>query len=109
MNVLFKPVSDATCLTRIIKSADAIPASGAPGKTRFMLIVLIALAVVFSLAAEMAYSYFAERYEMNWVRPELAEHAAIMRATQGRLRQKPRFESERQMNETFKVASDRAW
>lgn len=72
-----------------------------------MLIVLVALAVVFSLAAEMAYGYFADRYEMSWVRSELAEHAAIVRA-QGRLRETD-FESERQMNETFKEASDRHW
>ncbi|MFS8144232.1 hypothetical protein [Rhizobium sp. BR 249] len=109
MNVPFKAVSDAIRLDRIIKSADAIPASGAPGKTKSMLIVLVALAVISSLAAEMAYGYFADRYEVNWVRPELAEHAAIVRAAQGRSRQKTSFESERQMNETFKVASDRAW
>jgi hypothetical protein len=58
-------------------------------KDRFMLIVLVALAVVFSLVAEMAYGYFADRYEVSWVRPELAEHAAIVR-TQGRLRQNER-------------------
>ncbi|CAN7364854.1 hypothetical protein LJR245_002110 [Rhizobium leguminosarum] len=87
MNVPFKAVSDGICLTWIIKAAAAIPASGAPRKTKSMLIVLVALAVVFSLAAEMAYSYFADRYEMSWVRPELAEHAAIVRA-QGRLREK---------------------
>ncbi|MBB4290372.1 hypothetical protein GGE16_002412 [Rhizobium leguminosarum] len=51
-----------------------------------MLIVLVALAVVSSLAAEMAYGYFADRYEVTWVRPELAEHGAIVRA-QGRLRE----------------------
>ncbi len=56
-----------------------------PERPRSMLIVLVALAVVLSLAAEMAYGYFVDRYEMNWVRPELAEHAAIVRA-QGRLR-----------------------
>nr|WP_064249946.1 hypothetical protein [Rhizobium leguminosarum]OAP89810.1 hypothetical protein A4U53_05715 [Rhizobium leguminosarum] len=87
MNVPFKAVSDGICLTWIVKAAAAIPASGAPRKTKSMLIVLVALAVVFSLAAEMAYSYFADRYEMSWVRPELAEHAAIVRA-QGRLREK---------------------
>ncbi|ARQ10179.1 hypothetical protein NXC12_CH02154 [Rhizobium etli] len=80
-----------------------------------MLIVLVALAVTISLAAEMAYGYFANRYEVNWVRPELAEHATIVRAqgslrgNEGRLRDKPDFESERQMNETFKEASDRHW
>jgi len=67
-------------------AADAIPAFGASRKTRSMLIVLVALAVVFSLAAEMVYGYFADRHEVSWVRPELAEHAAIVRA-QGRLRQ----------------------
>ncbi len=87
MNGPFKTVSDRICLTPIIKAADAIPASGAPRKTRSMLIVLVALAVVSSLAAEMAYGYFVDRYEMSWVRPELVEHAAIVRA-QGRLREK---------------------
>lgn len=87
MNVPFKAVSDGICLTWIIKAAAAIPASGAPRKTKSMLILLVALAVVSSLAAEMAYGYFADRYEMSWVRPELAEHAAIVRA-QGRLREK---------------------
>lgn len=55
----------------------------------FMLIVLVALAVLFSLTAEMAYGFFADRYEVSWVRPELAEHAAIVRA-QGRLREQNR-------------------
>ena len=87
MNGPFKAVSDRICLTRIINAADAIPASGAPRKTKSMLIVLVALAVVSSLVAEMAYGYFTERYEVNWVRPALAEHAAIVRA-QGRLRAK---------------------
>ncbi|MGZ2404736.1 hypothetical protein [Rhizobium ruizarguesonis] len=86
MNGPFKAVSGTICLIRIIKAADAIPASGASRKTKSMLIVLVALAVVFSLAAEMAYGYFADRYEVRWVRPELAEHAAIVRA-QGRLRE----------------------
>ncbi|MHC2455427.1 uncharacterized membrane protein (DUF106 family) [Rhizobium leguminosarum] len=86
MNGPFKAVSDAICLILVIHAADAIPASGAPRKTRPMLIVLVAVAIVSSLAAEMAYGYFADRYEMSWVRPELAEHAAIVRA-QGRLRE----------------------
>ncbi|MBX4924869.1 hypothetical protein [Rhizobium binae] len=89
MNIPFKAVSDRTCSTRIIKAADAIPASGAPRKTMSMLIVLVALAVLFSLAAEFAYGFFADRYELSWVRPELPEHAAIVRA-QGRLREKSR-------------------
>ena len=89
MNAPFKAVSDAICLIPLIHAADAIPAPGASRKTRSMLIVLVALAVVLSLAAEMAYGYFADRYEMSWVRPELAEHAAIVRA-QGRLRQNER-------------------
>ncbi|WHO71476.1 hypothetical protein [Rhizobium sp. BT03] len=87
MNGPFKAVSDRICLIQIIKTADAIPTSGASRKTTSMLIVLVALAVVSSLAAEMAYGYFADRYEVSWVRPELAEHAAIVRA-QGRLRAK---------------------
>ncbi|MDK4735743.1 hypothetical protein [Rhizobium sp. CNPSo 3490] len=85
MNMPFKAVSDGICLTRIINAADAIPAAGAPERPGSMLIVLVAFAVTFSLAAELAYGYFADRHEVNWVRPELAEHAAIVRA-QGRLR-----------------------
>ena len=50
-----------------------------------MLILLIALAVVISLAAEMAYGLMEERYEMRWVRPEVSEHHAIMRKL-GRMR-----------------------
>ncbi|EJC79287.1 hypothetical protein Rleg4DRAFT_0878 [Rhizobium leguminosarum bv. trifolii WSM2297] len=89
MNDPFKAVSDRICFIQIINAADAIPAAGAPRKTRPMLIVLVALAVVSSLAVEMAYGYFADRYEVSWVRPELAQHAAIVRA-QGRLREKNR-------------------
>ncbi len=60
-----------------------------PKDTISMLIVLVALAVVFSLAAEMVYGYFADRHEVSWVRPELAEHSAIVRA-QRRLCEKNR-------------------
>lgn len=81
----FKAVSDGICLTRIINPAEPFRHPAPPKDTISMLIVLVALAVVFSLAAEAVYGYFADRYEVNWVRPELAEHAAIVRA-QGRLR-----------------------
>ncbi|ANK91673.1 hypothetical protein AMK01_CH02214 [Rhizobium sp. N6212] len=51
-----------------------------PERPKSMLIVLVALATVLSLAAEIAYGHFVDRYEVSWVRPELAEHAAIVRA-----------------------------
>ena len=50
-----------------------------------MLIVLVVLAVIISLFAEMAYSYLQDRYELSWVRPSVREHHAIVRAS-GRMR-----------------------
>jgi uncharacterized membrane protein (DUF106 family) len=44
-----------------------------------MLILLLALAVVLSLLAELAYGYLQDRYQMRWVRAEVTEHHAIMR------------------------------
>ena len=86
MNASFKAVSDAICLIPVITQPMPFRHLALPERPKSMLIVLVALAVVFSLAAEMVYGYFADRYEVSWVRPELAEHAAIVRA-QGRLRQ----------------------
>lgn len=78
-----------------------------PGKTEIMLIVLIAVAVSFSLLAELFYGYLADRRQLGWVRPEVSEHTAIMRQL-GRMRAE-RLDSERQMNTVFKVASDHGW
>ncbi|TCU20642.1 hypothetical protein EV130_11215 [Rhizobium azibense] len=44
-----------------------------------MLILVLALAVVLSLLAELAYGYLQDRYTMRWVRAEVIEHHAIMR------------------------------
>ncbi len=55
-----------------------------------MLIILIAIAVIFSMFAELFYGYFADRHQLGWVRPEVNEHAAIMRQL-GRMRSN-RFE-----------------
>ncbi|MDR6670741.1 hypothetical protein [Rhizobium sp. 1399] len=55
-----------------------------------MLIILIAIAVIFSMFAELFYGYFADRHQPGWVRPEVNEHAAIMRQL-GRMRSN-RFE-----------------
>ena len=66
------------------------PGSVVPGKTLIMLIILIAIAVIFSLIAELFYGYFANRRQLGWVRPEVNEHAAIMRQL-GRMRSN-RFE-----------------
>jgi len=79
MNGAFKTGSDAICFTLIINSNAAGPGSVAPGKTLIMLIILIAMAVIFSLIAELFYSYLANRGQLGWVRPEVNEHAAIMR------------------------------
>lgn len=50
-----------------------------------MLMLLIALAVFISLAGEIAYGVYKEKYEVRWVRPEVSEHHALMRQL-GRLR-----------------------
>lgn len=85
MNGAFKARSDAICFTQIINTAAAGPGRGTPGKTEIMLILLIAVAVLFSLLAELLYGYLAERRQLGWVRPEVGEHAAIMRQL-GRMR-----------------------
>jgi uncharacterized membrane protein (DUF106 family) len=90
MNVVFKVRSDPICFTWIINTDAAGPGSIAPGKTPIMLIILIAIAVVFSVFAELFYGYFADRHQIGWVRPEVNEHAAIMRQL-GRMRSN-RFE-----------------
>lgn len=85
MNEAFKARSGAVCFTRIINTDAAGPGSVAPGKTPIMLIILIATAVIFSLLVEHFYGYFADRRQLGWVRPEVSEHAAIMRQL-GRMR-----------------------
>jgi hypothetical protein len=82
MNGAFKAVSGAICFTATIDAADVIPASALPG-TEPMLIILIALAVAFSLLAETIYGYLRDRDEAGWVRPELSEHAVIVRRLGG--------------------------
>lgn len=57
-----------------------------------MLVVLVAFAIVASICIELAVAYVADNYEIEWSNPR----------GQGR-------ESERQMNKTFKVASDGRW
>jgi|GEM_PF-2050833 uncharacterized membrane protein (DUF106 family) len=56
-----------------------VPVASLPGKTPIMLIILIAVAVISSLFAEFFYGYVADRHQIGWVRPEVSEHAAIMR------------------------------
>ena len=79
MNGTFKARSDAICFTQIIDTEATGPGSVIPGKTLIMLIILIAIAVIFSVFAELFYGYFADRHQLGWVRPEVNEHAAIMR------------------------------
>lgn len=57
-----------------------------------MLIVLVAFAIVASICIELAVAHIADHYEIEW----------------SNLRRQAR-ESERQMNKTFKVASDGRW
>lgn len=90
MNGAFKVHSDAICFTRIINTDAAGSGCALPGKTLIMLIILIAIAVIFSLVAELFYGYVADRRQLGWVRPEVNEHAAIMRQL-GRMRSN-RFE-----------------
>jgi hypothetical protein len=73
-----------------------------------MLIILVAVAVTLSLAAEFFYACVQEIREASWVRSDVREHFAIVRAT-GRVAFKPIKESERQMNAAFKEASDPHW
>lgn len=73
-----------------------------------MLIILVAVAVALSLAAEFFYACVQEIREASWVRSDVREHFAIVRAT-GRVAFKPIKESERQMNAAFKEASDPHW
>ncbi|MBW9114871.1 hypothetical protein JNB88_14620 [Rhizobium cauense] len=73
-----------------------------------MLIILVAIAVVVSLIAEFLYGYVRDLQDASWVRPSVREHYAIVRAT-GTVAFKPIKNSERQMNDAFKVASDRPW
>ena len=89
MNGAFKARSDAIRFTRIINTETAGPGSVTPRKDPIMLIILIAIAVIFSLLAELFYGYVANRRQL-WVRPEVNEHAAIMRQL-GRMRSN-RFE-----------------
>ena len=73
-----------------------------------MLIILVAIAVIVSLIAEFLYGYVRDIQDASWVRPSVREHYAIMHAT-GNVVFKPIKNSERQMNDAFKVASDRPW
>ncbi|MBB3591273.1 hypothetical protein FHX08_001617 [Rhizobium sp. BK529] len=90
MNGAFKARSDAVCFTPDINAGAADPGSVSPGKTSIMLIILIAIAVTFSLVGELFYSCLANRRQLGWVRPDINEHAAIMRQL-GRMRSN-RFE-----------------
>ena len=90
MNGAFKTSSDAICFIRIVNTNAAGLGGISPGKTLIMLIILIAIAVIFSLVAELFYGYLADRRQPGWVRPEVNEHAAIMRQL-GRMRSN-RFE-----------------
>ncbi|KRB57100.1 hypothetical protein ASE04_28405 [Rhizobium sp. Root708] len=73
-----------------------------------MLIVLVIAAVILSLVAELGLNFLDARTDANWMRSDVSEHRAIVRAV-GKVAFKPIKFSERQMNEPFNVASDRAW
>jgi len=73
-----------------------------------MLIILVVFAVIVALLAEFFYGYVQDLQDAGWVRPSVREHYTIVRAT-GNVAFKPIKDSERQMNEAFKVASDRPW
>jgi hypothetical protein len=57
-----------------------------------MLVVLVAFAIVASICVELAVAHLADNYEIEWTNPRVHDR-----------------ESERQMNRTFKVASDGRW
>jgi hypothetical protein len=50
-----------------------------------MLILIVALAVVLSLLAEIAWAYMQDRHVAGWVRAEVRAHHVIMRKL-GRMR-----------------------
>jgi hypothetical protein len=68
-----------------------VPVASLPGKSLIMLIILMAIAVILSLVAELFYGYLADPSQIGWVRSEVSEHAAIMRQL-GRMRiERPEF------------------
>ncbi|MDM9628032.1 hypothetical protein QTL95_19250 [Rhizobium sp. S152] len=73
-----------------------------------MLIILVTAAVVLSFLVEAVHGWIQDNRDMAWVRAEVSEHHAIVRRT-GHVAFKPIRNSERQMNDLFKVASDRGW
>ena len=106
MNAAFKPASGEISITESVNSRCH---SGiGPSPEAFMLIIIVALAVIVSLLAEFFYGYVQDKMDAGWVRPSVREHYAIVRAT-GNVAFKPIKNSERQMNEAFKVASDQPW
>ncbi|WP_019279827.1 hypothetical protein [Rhizobium grahamii] len=106
MNAAFKAASDGLAITENVNT-DVAPAS-APSPETLMLIILIAFAIFVSLLAEFFYGCVRDVQDASWVRTSVREHYAIVRAT-GKVAFKPIKDSERQMNEAFKVASDHAW
>ncbi|WP_244541336.1 hypothetical protein [Rhizobium tibeticum] len=103
MNAAFKAASGELTITKSVNT-DVIPASALPGT--LMLIILVVFAVLVSLLAEFFYGYVRDLRDASWVRPSVREHYTIVRAT-GNVAFKSIKDSERQMNEVFKVASDR--
>ncbi|MDM9622615.1 hypothetical protein [Rhizobium sp. S96] len=106
MNAPFKAASDAYPYNR--QRHQPLPSGSGPTRKSLMLVILVVVAVFLSLIAESLYSYVQSRNDADWVRSDVREHRAIIR-TMGKVTFKPIKLSERQMNEAFKVASDRAW
>ena len=89
MNDAFKAVSGGVWLSVfIVRRAERLNFKG----QKDMLVVLVAFAIVAGICIELALAHVADNYEIEW-----------------RQTREPRLESERQMNRTFKVASDGRW
>lgn len=70
-----------------------------------MLVLSLSAAILGAVALEMAFHQFRNRYEIEWAPVRQTNMAAeIVRAMK-----KQRAESERQMNEPFKVSSQARW
>ena len=69
-----------------------------------MLVLIVAVAIVGSLAFEQIIHLFSSNYEIEWTRRPVKEDGITAQEIINAMRKTHR-ESERQMNEAFKVAS----
>jgi hypothetical protein len=73
-----------------------------------MLVLIVAVAIIASLAIEHVVHLFANSYEIEWT-SRVDRDGAISAQEIICAMRKTHRESERQMNKAFKVASDERW